>query len=272
MHFLSEHRTPSKLEFQDADGTVVCRGRLFDEHLFGIEDVRMSDALPLNAQSQIGDALLAFCRDHACELLLQLRPAGAAMHKVLLAAGFTVEKSKVVVRRALENYVSPYPSPFQFRSLADLGVEPFAAIMLAASEGDPFDVTPPEESVSALQHLIDLAGSRFDPTSWHIALHGDEPAGVVLPQEYADTPGLGTLFYIGILPPFRGRGWGKILHALGLHALVRSGVARYVGSTDARNVAMLRVFAANGCIESNRQGFYAPAPSAPQTSSRSSPA
>jgi ribosomal protein S18 acetylase RimI-like enzyme len=51
--------------------------------------------------------------------------------------------------------------------------------------------------------------------------------------------GQGTLFYVAVLPAFRGRGYGRALHAGGLAMLAERGVTRYVGSTDTRNDPIL---------------------------------
>ena len=43
-------------------------------------------------------------------------------------------------------------------------------------------------------------------------------------------------------PDRRGAGHGARLHLLGLHELAARGCTRYVGSTDERNPAMVRIF------------------------------
>lgn len=254
---LIEVRTESSLSLRDHDGAVECSGALLDNRLFGIEDVRIAPDVPAELASQIGIRVAAFCRDHECEILMALHERSAPLHAILVANGFTQTKRKLVVRRNIAGYSSPYDVPFTYWSLAETGVDAFARVMLAAAEGDPFSTTRPGEEVNDLSALIALAGATYSPHAWRVALIGGEPVGCVLPQEYEDTPGLGTQFYIGIIPAFRGRGLGKALHAAGLQFLAESGVAKYVGSTDERNAAMLRVFDANGCAESGRQGFFA---------------
>ena len=46
---------------------------------------------------------------------------------------------------------------------------------------------------------------------------------------------------------------------LGLHELAARGCTRYVGSTDERNPAMVRIFERNGARATGTQSFYAPA-------------
>ncbi len=52
---------------------------------------------------------------------------------------------------------------------------------------------------------------------------------------------------IGIVPGYRQRGLGKVLHAKGLEILSKQGATEYVGSTDLENPAMIRIFESNGC-------------------------
>jgi GNAT superfamily N-acetyltransferase len=104
--------------------------------------------------------------------------------------------------------------------------------------------------------LIEYAGKRFDPTWWRIAYVESEPAGVVLPQAFEKRDNEGTLFYVAVRPAFRGRGYGRVLHAAGLEFLSRKGIVKYVGSTDARNFPMLAVFQTNGCRQTGTQLFY----------------
>ena len=104
-----------------------------------------------------------------------------------------------------------------------------------------------------------VAGDAFDPARWLLVSDAAGPVGVVLPQPYPDEPGTGSLFYIGVMPDRRGAGHGARLHLLGLHELAARGCTRYVGSTDERNPAMVRIFERNGARATGTQSFYAPA-------------
>lgn len=179
-----------------------------------------------------------------------------AINTMLEQAGFREHRRKIFVRKELDGYTSPYNDPFTYRTLHEIGRNAFIAAMTTASEGDMFEEEErnPERE---FDELIEYAGSAFDPHHWRMALLDGVPAGVVLPQPYHDAPHKGTLFYIGVLPAFRGRGFGKILHAAGLEYLARLPVATYVGSTDTRNTAMAAVFQRNGCVVSDDiQLFY----------------
>jgi ribosomal protein S18 acetylase RimI-like enzyme len=128
--------------------------------------------------------------------------------------------------------------------------------MAEAAEGDPFEDVEGRDHDADFQELVDMAGERYDPESWFVALIEGEVVGVLLPQVFPDAESEGTLFYVAVLPQFRGRGFGRALHASGLSMLAGRGAEKYVGSTDMRNEPMLRIFEANGCLRTTTQFFY----------------
>ncbi len=182
-------------------------------------------------------------------------PESEAINDALERSGFGVKKRKIVVERSIVGYESPYDDPFTYSSIEVVGRENFVRVMAEASEGDPFEDSTDRDVDREFQEMVDYAGKRFDPTWWTTADLGGETVGVVLPQAYAGCDDEGTLFYVGVRPSFRGRGYGKILHAAGLEFLSRHGVTKYVGSTDERNVPMIAVFKANGCAQTATQVF-----------------
>ncbi len=177
-------------------------------------------------------------------------------------AGFLVARRKVFVERALPFEGAVDLEGCTLHTVRDEGVERFARALEQAAEGDPFEPEGCHDAVGELEELVRLAGDAFDPDGWWVVREDGRAAGVLLPQVRADRRDTGTLFYVGVLPAWRGRGLGRRLHALGLRKLGERGCRRYVGSTEARNVPMLAVFARNGCRETARQLFYEPAPAA----------
>ncbi|MCM3757974.1 GNAT family N-acetyltransferase [Sporosarcina aquimarina] len=82
------------------------------------------------------------------------------------------------------------------------------------------------------------------------------PVGISIPHIESGTMEEGRLFYFGILPEWRGKGMGTVCHQHTLDALKGFGATYYVGSTDAANDAMIRVFEKNGCVLRDRKGIY----------------
>lgn len=69
--------------------------------------------------------------------------------------------------------------------------------------------------------------------------------GITMPHIERGTVDEGRLFYFGLLPEYRGKGWGSTLHKLSL--LKKMGAAYYIGATGYKNIPMQRIFQANGC-------------------------
>ncbi len=173
--------------------------------------------------------------------------------RVATAAGWRRSARKAFVDLDLDDLAAPaVPDGWRLETMAALGEEEFAARMVVASEGDPFSPSTPESAVADLRELVQYAGEEFDPEHWFAVSDGD-PLGVLLPQVYPDDPLEGTLFYLGVVPERRRQGLGSQLHRLGLEFLHERGAVRYVGSTDERNIAMLKVFAHAGARVLRRQ-------------------
>lgn len=205
-------------------------------------------------------ALLSYlCASFAAEgveVLSWDRPDAAHVNAALVRAGFVVSKEKVFVELKLDEFEGRHEDPFTYRSLTEIGEDRFVELMTKSATGDPFEDVSLRDPRSDFRDLINYAGAGFDPTWWRVAYLDRDPIGVVLPQVFSDRTNEGTMFYVAVLPEFRGRGFGRVLHASGLAFLAAKGITRYIGSTDARNLPMIAVFRANGCEQTGRQLFY----------------
>jgi ribosomal protein S18 acetylase RimI-like enzyme len=154
---------------------------------------------------------------------------------------------KQYARRNIEGYRSPYSDELSCRPISSLKREEIIAIYGEAmrdTAGRDLDSTNP---ALELDHNIEFAGTAYHPETWVIAYRDEKPVGVIFAQRYDDKMEEGSLFFVGVMPAFRGQGLGKVLHAKGLEMLASIGVKEYVGSTDVQNEAMIKTFAANGC-------------------------
>jgi GNAT superfamily N-acetyltransferase len=197
-------------------------------------------------------ALVSAVDETSAEVLIVEREELVPCRRALEAAGLRVHRRKVAVGRDLTTWPALSLAPrVNVATLHDVGEAAFIARMALASTGDPFEDREggSRDYDGEWRALVASAGPRFDARTWLLVDDARGPVGVLLPQPV--TPTIGTLFYVGVVPARRGEGLGRMLHALGLTRLAAQGLVRYVGSTDTRNAAMLRVFAANGCpIES----------------------
>ncbi|WP_277584029.1 GNAT family N-acetyltransferase [Psychrobacillus antarcticus] len=80
--------------------------------------------------------------------------------------------------------------------------------------------------------------------------------GISIPHIEQGTTDEGRMFYFGVVPEQRGKGYGKIFHAITLELLKTLGAKVYVGSTDTSNKHMRRIFETNGCILRDIKGIY----------------
>ncbi|PAV31403.1 hypothetical protein CIL05_01745 [Virgibacillus profundi] len=80
-----------------------------------------------------------------------------------------------------------------------------------------------------------------------IAFYGKNPIGVTMPHIEPGTIHEGRLFYFGLIPKYRNKGWGAALHKLSMYLLKEIGAAYYIGATGHKNIPMQRIFQAGGC-------------------------
>ncbi len=150
-------------------------------------------------------------------------------------------------------------TPLAYKTLAELGEKAFLAYLTAAATDDP-EGSAAENPEQEFQELLAHAGDAFRPEQWFVVFDSaDSPTsravGVLLPQQFSDKPSEGTLSYLGVMPDFRGQGYGARLHQRGLDLLFSWGVKRYIGSTGQTNLAMQRVFEKNACTLLGKRYF-----------------
>ncbi len=158
-----------------------------------------------------------------------------------------------------ENSCLTWTSGLKFYSMDELG-----SIYREVVFGDPSGGTPAgATSVDFRKDLEeDLADSAFHPSTdtIQIGLISGQPAAFVFAQvmKRANHPvtlegtriieGWSRLTYMGILPEFRGRGYGRQVHRRGLRTLRAMGGLTYHGGTARNNVPMRRLFESSGCV------------------------
>jgi ribosomal protein S18 acetylase RimI-like enzyme len=89
--------------------------------------------------------------------------------------------------------------------------------------------------------------AKFHPQLWWLSFHDATPIGVVMLVELCD--GAWELAYLGIVPEFRQRGFGRAMTLHALHALRNQAAVRLLLAVDARNTPALRLYEALGFVE-----------------------
>jgi ribosomal protein S18 acetylase RimI-like enzyme len=98
--------------------------------------------------------------------------------------------------------------------------------------------------------LADTEGFSHDPSWWEMVTIESEEVGFVLPALYdgcaRDGLDEATIFHIGVLPAFRGRGLARVLLRRATRTLLDHGVWRIYCDTAADNASMIHLFEADG--------------------------
>lgn len=113
-----------------------------------------------------------------------------------------------------------------------------------ASEGDPGS-HPGKDTMGFLRALIEEKETVQAPERLQIAMCGNDPAAVLALKVYP-SDGWSTIYYVGVLPAFRGRGFGIAAMLQAFHSLKAMGGKTYQGGTTSRNAAARALFARLG--------------------------
>jgi GNAT superfamily N-acetyltransferase len=110
-----------------------------------------------------------------------------------------------------------------------------------------------------LSHLTSLSGYR--PDLWFVAsFEGHDVGALLLESDEHEC----RLLYLGLIPEYRGRGWGHILLAQAMQLAARQRVGRMVLSVDCNNEPAIRVYEKAGFLPYVRQRlFFRPATTSP---------
>ncbi len=130
------------------------------------------------------------------------------------------------------------------------------ALVLATSL-DPADQTAVRErgAIKAAADLIALSAEHFEqlPEWWQVAqTQNGQLVGFTLCSLFApalSVPREGTIFYLGVLPKFRGNGYGHQLLNQATRTLQQIGVGRIACDTAACNAPMIAAFRKAGYVE-----------------------
>lgn len=173
----------------------------------------------------------------------------------LLKRRFKKVSSVVEYTRTLDSLFKSR-STMQVQSLSDsrMGDTDFAILYDACRSG-----SANKNNLFSISQIMESLESELG-ANWreHCFVFSQEGKnyGISIPHIEAGTTDEGRVFYFGVVPEQRGKGYGKIFHAITLELLKTFGAKVYIGSTDTGNSPMRRVFEANGCILRDVKGIY----------------
>ncbi len=90
-----------------------------------------------------------------------------------------------------------------------------------------------------------MATGRFDPAMWFVFERAGEPLGVMLINEVSDRRAF-ELVYLGVLPAYRGQGWGRRLLSFGLTAAAARQAQAMVLAVDESNQPAIKLYRSLG--------------------------
>ncbi len=142
------------------------------------------------------------------------------------------------------------PGRLSFRTLEEVGEEAFVDVMGRISEGTlDREIREERERLgpqrAAREFFEDARRVKHDPSWWRLAYTSDgDLVGLVMP---AEPPAFLTIFYVGVVPEMRGRGYVDDLLAAGtatlLEARRREGDGKPLrADTDVANAPMAAAF------------------------------
>ena len=93
---------------------------------------------------------------------------------------------------------------------------------------------------------------QFDPQFWRIYTSGANDVGVLLMNPHPDQNGM-ELVYLGVVPEFRGQGWGRRMLAEGIRTAAIAGKSMIFLAVDCGNVYANAVYSKFGFVELARR-------------------
>lgn len=160
-------------------------------------------------------------------------------------AGFDVARDGRRFRWLVGAELPAQDPRLHFRSLADLGPEPFVDLLEAlladtvdARLGADVRAHGPRRAAELL--FEETAELDHEPQWWEIGYDADgSPAVVSLP---ANSPSFPVIAFVGVAPDHRGKAYSRSVVARGTRILVENGATEIRGDCDIRNIAMYKGF------------------------------
>jgi GNAT superfamily N-acetyltransferase len=169
--------------------------------------------------------------------------------------GFQKEEQQYFYKRDLSSLeVQGQKESIEIKSMGQTSTDLFKKVWQEATIGSLNDT-----SARSIEKEFEGMKSELGPDytkSCLIAFYGKNPIGVTMPHIEPGTTNEGRLFYFGLVPKYRNKGWGAALHKLSIYLLKEMGATYYIGATGHKNLPMQRLFQVNSCQMFERKVTY----------------
>jgi ribosomal protein S18 acetylase RimI-like enzyme len=174
----------------------------------------------------------------------------AEYRRALQDAGFVFQGRRVEYKTPLPELPDERPSRLAWRTMAEVGEEPVLLLIREASAETP-DGMDVEAGVSVIEDVLGGSYDTLDPRAVQLGHLNGRPIGVLLTRVDPDS-GWSAIQFMGVVPAFRGQGFGVDVHLHGIATMRALGGTLYHDGTSESNAAMVHLFEKHGCIEHSR--------------------
>lgn len=235
-------------------GKNIIKLKKLGKHLYEFEKFNVSTK-NLNVITLLQEKFFSFVKRNKIEIMTENTARDRNQNRFMKGCGLKIKYSKNLFTRNLRTFSPNYKDIFKYKSFNELELYKLHKLFKHCIEGSIEDYARFRNYSKKLKRLV---RNVYDYENWKVALLNNTAIGIIMPHVFPEDPKLGTLLNIGIRPKYRGKGYGRIIHAHGLELLKQMGAKKYLGSTEITNYAMVKVFELNGCKKwFIRHFFYA---------------
>jgi RimJ/RimL family protein N-acetyltransferase len=233
-------------------GRNIIKLRKLEKNLYEFEKFRLISK-DKKIKSRLMERFYAFVKKNEVEVMTENTVRDRNQNKFMKECRLKIKYSKKLFTRSLRNFKSGGADNLKYRSLPEIELNQFFSLFKACVE-DP--IKKFDQFKKYINKMKKLIHNTYDIENWKAVSLNNVNIGIVMPHIFPEDSKLGTLLQIGLKADYRGKGYGRKIHARGLELLKEMGAKRYLGSTETTNYAMLRVFELNGCRKLFIRHFY----------------